>query len=303
MTRLITLSLLGLVMATTPALAQSEAALKQALEGRTMVLRVDMPATQLGVDVYPERPQPVDFSGVARRLKEYGTAIHQGESQTITTIKLKRDHIEVHLGGGGYGTFSDALTAPQRVSAPSPYVKTSRERDLENAIKSARNDSERRRLQRELDDLRRDKRAASADAAVANRLADQETRDRRLGAGSRFNVRFQGSTVPAEYLTPDGLAAALSRLGAIDGVDAGAPAAPARGAGAMPAAAPLGGITSLKKGMALDQVEKALGPADEVTHHDAGGIEVVERTYVVGERRVVARFVSGVLVEYLIQSK
>ncbi len=296
----ITSTVAAITLIASPAFAQSEAALKQALEGQTMVLRIDMPATQLGVDVYPTRPQPVDFGGLARRTKEYGTAIHQGESQIITTIKLKRDHIEVHLGGGGYGTFADALSAPQRVSAPSPFAKTSRERDLETRIKNTSNDSERRRLQRELDDVRRDKRQASADAAVANRMANQEVRDRRLQSGSRFNVRFDGS-VPPEYMTPEGLASALARLGQIDGV--GAPAAAAPQAEAPAPSVPLGGIASLKKGLALEQVEKALGPADDVTHHDAGGIEVVERTYVVGERRVVARFVSGVLVEYLIQSK
>jgi hypothetical protein len=284
----------------TPASAQSESTLKQAFEGRSMVLRVDLPATQLGVDVYPERPQPVDFAGVARRLKEYGTAIHQGESTTITQIRVKGDHIEVHLGGGGFGTFTDLLAQPQKTAAPSPFIKTSRERDLEDRIKHAYNESERRRLQRELDDLRRDKRADAADAAVTNRLADQEIRDRRLGGGSRFNVRFQGNAVPAQYLTPDGLAAALSRLGTLDGAEP-APLSPAAPASAP--IAPLGGIASIKKGMALADVEKALGPADEVTKHDAGGIEITERVYLVGERRVLARFASGVLIEYSIQSR
>ncbi len=301
MTRAFPFTIAALVLAASPALAQSESALKQALEGQTMVLRIGMPATQLGVDVYPTRPQPVDFGGLARRVKEYGTAIHQGESQTITTIKVKRDHIEVHLGGGGFGTFTDLLSAPQREYAPSPYVKTSRERDLENRIKNTSDAGERRRLQRELDTLRADKRAASADAAMVNRMADQEERDRRLQSGSRFNVRFDGGSVPPEYLTPDGLASALARFGQVEGVDG--PMAPAPRAVTPAASTPLGGIASLKKGLTLEQVEKALGPADEVTHHDAGGIEVIERTYVVGERQVVARFVSGVLIEYLIQSK
>jgi hypothetical protein len=300
----IALTIVAGLVAATPAFAQSEAALKQAFEGRTFVVNLDMPATQMGVDVYPERSQPVEFNKVAGRLKEYGTSIHRGESQTITQIKLKRDHIEVHLGGGGYGTFADNLSAPQRVSAPSPYSKTSRERDLEDRIKHANNSAERRRLQRELDDLRSDKRQGAANAAVANRLADQEVRDRRLQSGSRFNVRFDGNSVPADYLTPEGLAAALSRLGAVDGFEAMSAAQPVAPMG-RPAGAttPLGGIAALKKGLSLEEVEKALGPADDVTRHDAGGLEIVERTYIVGERKVVARFAAGVLIEYMIQSK
>ena len=34
--------------------AQSEAALWQALEGRTAIAKVDLPATKLGVDIYPD---------------------------------------------------------------------------------------------------------------------------------------------------------------------------------------------------------------------------------------------------------
>jgi hypothetical protein len=47
-----------------------------------------------------------------------------------------------------------------------------------------------------------------------------------------------------------------------------------------------------EKGMSLKEVEAALGPAATVSNHDADGLEARERTYNVGERQVVARFVG-----------
>jgi hypothetical protein len=38
------------------ALAQNEGALRAAFEGRTITLKIDMPATSQGVDVFPPRP-------------------------------------------------------------------------------------------------------------------------------------------------------------------------------------------------------------------------------------------------------
>lgn len=94
---------------TTDLHAQDEANLRRALEGKRATLRMDMPATSEGVDVFPGSSRPVDYSKVANRLKNNGTAIHDGESILITKIKVKGENIEIHLGGGGYGTLGDVL--------------------------------------------------------------------------------------------------------------------------------------------------------------------------------------------------
>lgn len=70
---------------------------------------MDMPATSEGVDVFPGSSRPIDYSKVANRLKKNGTAIHDGESILITKIKVKGENVEIHLGGGGYGTFGDVF--------------------------------------------------------------------------------------------------------------------------------------------------------------------------------------------------
>ena len=48
--------------------AQNEAALRAGLEGKSVTVKVDMPATAQGIDVYPEDGMPVDWRRVADRM-------------------------------------------------------------------------------------------------------------------------------------------------------------------------------------------------------------------------------------------
>ena len=88
---------------------QDEGRLRRALEGRRLTVRLDMPASQEGVDVFPGSSRPIDFPKLSGRLKKYGAAIKDGESSMITKVKVKDDLIEIQLGGGGYGTSGDVL--------------------------------------------------------------------------------------------------------------------------------------------------------------------------------------------------
>src|SRR3954464_3458396 len=93
-----------------PAAAQSEAELKSAFEGQRVTLRMDMPGDSDGVDVHADARHAVDFAKYRDALKKYGTAIHAGDTSTVTLIKLKKDLIEFQLGGGGFGTFGDDVS-------------------------------------------------------------------------------------------------------------------------------------------------------------------------------------------------
>ena len=48
-------------IAAAPAHAQTEWDLKQAFEGKFIIVKMDMPASHLGVDLYPDRQPSVDF--------------------------------------------------------------------------------------------------------------------------------------------------------------------------------------------------------------------------------------------------
>src|SRR5215210_6853941 len=113
-------------------LAQSEAALKERLEGRPVTLKLAMPGTEDGVDIYPGADKPLDYPRYASRLKNYGTAIGSGESAMVTKIKVKSGLIEFQLDGGGYGTMGDETSSNVNVSSA---PKTKREQNLEGELR------------------------------------------------------------------------------------------------------------------------------------------------------------------------
>lgn len=209
--RLLTRSLMLvlLVGASLGALAQAQTL--QSLEGQMVTVRIDMPGTQRGVDVYPERDQPLDTRSYAQRLKDNGTALREGDRVMITKVKVNKDHIEVQLGGGGYGTFGDDTDTTVMAT---PVEKSRREKDLQDRLKDETDARQRRRLQDRLDDLRDERQREDdenrADAAEASARKEALVMDRRQQGGSRFNIRYAKS-VPAEAQTPDAVMAALAK--------------------------------------------------------------------------------------------
>jgi hypothetical protein len=148
--------------------AQDEGQLQSFFEGRRVTVTIDMPGTSDGVDVQADSSQPLDYHQYGQRLKQYGTAIHSRQSATVTLVKIKGDHIEFQLNGGGYGTFGDDTST----SVSIPYVQPSaRERELDRLIKEEDDPHKRERLEHERDDLRerreRQNRRIDADRAVA----------------------------------------------------------------------------------------------------------------------------------------
>jgi hypothetical protein len=77
-------------------------------------------------------------------------------------------------------------------------TKSNREKDLERAVRHEADSRAKKRMERELDDLRssrnREDALALALAAQASQAKEDSLRQRALEAGSRFNIRF-----PAEY--------------------------------------------------------------------------------------------------------
>jgi hypothetical protein len=90
-----------LLALTAPLSAQSEADLKRHYEGTRVTLKIDMPGTEQGVDIYPGTDRPLDYSRYATRLKEHGTAIEAGDGAMIT-VPLRRARLrEVSFRGRG----------------------------------------------------------------------------------------------------------------------------------------------------------------------------------------------------------
>jgi hypothetical protein len=293
------------------AAAQNEGALRAAFEGKTVSVKIDMPATSQGVDVYPQDAMPINFRDVAQRMKDNGTALKMGQQVMVTKVVVKKDHLEFQLGGGGYGTFGDWMTNGSDVSTVSEG-ETQRERDLRAAIKSSDDKDEKKRLQRELDSERaqrqRENSKAAAEAAQANIARESSIRAKRAESGSRFNLRYRQG-VPPEALTPDGVIKALAQYvdfpgGAVATATSNGTVAPVMPvANAVSSAKPssASGVAGLKKGQSLREVEALLGPAFAAAEVKDGSMTVQKRTYRADGMEVTASFVAGVLIDFAIK--
>jgi hypothetical protein len=274
-----------------PAAAQNETALKSYFEGKRVTLRLDMPGSADGVDVHPDASHAIDFKRYGNDLKRYGTAIRTGDSVVVNLVKMKQDLIELHLAGGGFGTFGDDTST----SANIPLVeKSGREKDLEKRVKDEDDRDRRRRLQSDLDEMRerreRENRRITAERERIEEIKKERIAERRLRGGSRFNLRYEDAVPPG--LRPEDVVAALAEY-----VDFGG-RTDARDDAVAPA-----DISLLRKGMTRSEAERVFGRAIESSQRRDGGLAVTTLVFDVGDQRVAADFVEDVLVRYTITSK
>jgi hypothetical protein len=196
--------LLIMALCTLPLSAQnSPSALASYFTGKEVVLKIDMPGTQQGVDLRFNKDNPMNWKEYSSRLKSNGVAIHKGDTARVTGVVVKDDRIEFQLDGGGFGTFLDDSSTT--VAAKS-VDKSDYEKQLEREIANTTDDDQRRKLQRDLDRERSRRERQEADnrnaAQVASQIKAQKVAADRLSGGSRFNLRWQGS-IPADQKTPD----------------------------------------------------------------------------------------------------
>jgi hypothetical protein len=283
------------------AYAQSEAELKDFFEGRSVRVKIDMPATQEGIDVYPDARRAIDFSQYSARLKSTGIAIRSGDSVLVTKVRVKDKLIEFQLAGGGFGTFGDDTSTS--VSVPS-VSKSRREKDLEKLVKDETDSARKRRLQRELDDLRNDREREDsrnrAAAASASEVKKARIATDRLHSGSRFNVRYQNGVPPG--LGPDGVMRALAEYVEFP-FATDRPDTPSRQTGVADTRRQMAGTGAIYKGMTMSEVEQALGKPEKTSDRNEGTLKVVTATYSRDDQRITAEFVEGVLIRYSISSK
>lgn len=291
------LVVLTLVMPAGPASAQDETVLKRAFEGREVEMLIEMPASHRGVDLRPQREPEVDFAEQARRIKQYGVALRPGDRVMVTRIKVNKKNIEVHLGAGGYGTWGDDSGAVYL-----PHVtKSDREKDLERDVKRETDPNRKRRLERELHSLRRDRERDERDRDERQReltaLNQREVAMRRLDAGSRFNIWYDDKRLEQWAPTPDELMFTVARYVAFtDEAD-----------GPRPTAGPLGRPTTaapgLRRGMSGEEVRDMLGAPTRRRESTQGELVALVETWEDLEATTEVTFVGGVVVKFSTTSK
>jgi hypothetical protein len=278
--------------------AQDGASLSQFFEGKQVVVKIDMPGSQEGLDLYPQKPNPFDAKAYGSRMKKYPVSLRSGDTVVVTTVKVKDKAIEFQLGGGGFGTFGDNTDTSGNFT---PASKSQREKDLEDQLKHTDDRDERDRIQRKLDDIRRQReRDDQRNRALAERTAAikrDRVADERAKGGSRFNLKYDAK-VPAN-LTPQDVMAVLAQYVSFSPQMAGQPAATPTATLAPASHAP-GAPSSLSKGMREEQVRAILGPPTSVSDANQGGLQVHSEIFVQGNSTVHTQFVNGVLVSYSI---
>lgn len=307
------LSIAAVILLTAAAAAaQTDSDLKRYFEGRHVTLKIDVPATKDGVNVYPERAQPLDYSEYAARLKRHGASIRRGESVMITKVKVKGRHLEFQLGGGGYGTFGDETDA--HVYVPSS-PKTRREKRLEEELKRETDPSRRRRLKEEIDSLRREReredRINEALAAEAEESRRARIEEKALRGGGRFNIHF--TLQDPNLLSPRAVTEALRKYVdfSADGEEEDEVSLLETSYETAVAVQVTRGVvrvgprtTYLKEGLAEREVLRLLGEPSAVTKRAGEGAAVTTYEFPRGEGRVlVADFVDGLLVRSRTESR
>ena len=293
----------AILAAALPLAAQSEPALREYFEGKTVTVKQAMPGTEEGVDIYPGTEKPLDYPRYAGRLKEHGTALRSGQSALVTKVKVKSKHIEFQLDGGGYGTMGDETSTNISTGAT---PKTRREKNLEAELKRETDPVKKRAMREEVDDLRREREREDvrnrSTVAEAEEHRKENVRQRRLEGGSRFNIRYRDQ-LPSSALTPEGVMSALAQYVDFSQLSATA-AAPAGIPGQVGPQAQQPRRGSLpRKGMLAQEVDAQLGPVTTSRDRKEGTLKVQTREYSTPEGRVTGEFVEGVLIRYTVTSE
>lgn len=294
-------------------LAQSDSALESYFIGKQVVIKIDMPGSQKGIDLRFNKPSPMDWKEYASRLKEFGSSIRKGDTARITAFNVKKDMIEFQLDGGGFGTARDDTNSNV---AATVVDKSDYEKDLETQIANTDDPDRKRSLQRDLDRERSRRERINADnqraAQVASQIKAQSIQANRNTGGSRFNLRWSGS-IPPDQLTPEAITKLLADYVDFNAGQANANANPApdnNGNAANPPESPsnnepAGSPTGqLKRGMKMEDVTTLLGPGKELSSSvgDAG-LKTQVFEYLTPDRRVEITYVDALLVRFSISSR
>lgn len=78
---------------------ETEARLKKLLLDRPVIAKVAFPATESGIDLFIDGNW--DVKKVLESIEDKGIGVDRAATASITDVKLKSKHIEIHLDGGG----------------------------------------------------------------------------------------------------------------------------------------------------------------------------------------------------------
>ena len=272
-----------------PFFAQSEGELKKYFEGKMIVPLIDLPGSTDGIYIFPEKDTPLDYGDYGNDLKKFGPGAYANEAILITKVVVKKNHIRLELGGGGYGGF---FAESAYVSTPQ-VAKSKAELELEKKISDAHEDDE-KELRKELNRLRAERREEQArldmEAEHAKAIKEERIAKKRATSGSRIHIKYDRRIRDSDLM----INIVLDNLAkyALLEEDMGAP-------DPMPAS----NMANIKKGMSWGEANMILGMPLQANTIKDNGLTVITCRYMRNGELITAKYVEGLLVSYSISSE
>lgn len=115
--------------------------MRKALEGRMMLVKLDLPAVDTGINLFLDNLDvSYDAASCNGLIKEYGVAIKKGTRSKITGVRVSTKGIELDLDGGGMAG-RDWIVGGFRLTEPEPLPRSDREVELERQSQTEQNPS------------------------------------------------------------------------------------------------------------------------------------------------------------------
>ena len=125
---------MALCVSTVIAQDEGEKIIKKALEGRQILVKMDLPAVETGVPmILDDTNISFDEVNYKKLLKEYGVGTAKGTRARITGVRVSKQGIEIDLDGGGMAT-RDWFVGNVKLVPPEPLGRSDREVELEHQI-------------------------------------------------------------------------------------------------------------------------------------------------------------------------
>lgn len=297
----------AMALFTGPLFGQSEPALRAFFEGKTVRVKMDLPATKDGVDVNFRSIPPVDFKAYSQRIKNAGVSVRNGDTIMVTQVRVKGRNIEFQMGGGGYGTFGDDSGS---VSLP-VITKSRRESDLERMVSEEGDRRRRESLERELSRIRADRQRAEerrrVEEARLREMRRMEIMEKARMAGSRFNIWYPNNYLKESIPTPRELMETLDEFVDFKPI-AGQPQRPMMTEPPPPPAQSQLQFTprsddKLKRGMSRAQVYEILGQPTEFKDTNEGQLQIRTERFLTATEAIEVDFLEGITIRYRTTSR
>lgn len=110
---------------------ESEVRMRKALVGRSVLVKMDLPAIETGIELYVDDNDVSYAAPVYNNLiKEFGVAIKGQSRARITAARISKRGIEIDLDGGG-APGPEWAVGGLRLVEPAPVARSDREIELE----------------------------------------------------------------------------------------------------------------------------------------------------------------------------